>query len=212
MIGYQVLYIVCIQAESWLSNHGDGLWPQCCSFIRSLLCGTLSKALEKSRRIQSIWSPTSRLIARSWMESISWVSVDRRFLKPCWESSNNPSLSMCLMIWLDYVLHHFAAYWSQRHWTVVYWCTSVSFFEEWCDVSDVGRFPFFWYFTLVDWGLKLQSQCWRDLLGCFLEQSRWDLIGTGGFVWIEMAQKLLYPFLSYSYVWNYRMWARAQVW
>ena len=84
MIGHQVLHIVCVQAESWLSNHGDGLWPQCCSFIRSLLCGTLSKVLEKSRRIQSICSPTSRLIARSWMESISWVSVDRHFLKPYW--------------------------------------------------------------------------------------------------------------------------------
>jgi hypothetical protein len=25
MIGHQVLHIVCVQAESWLSNHGDGL-------------------------------------------------------------------------------------------------------------------------------------------------------------------------------------------
>jgi hypothetical protein len=49
-----------------------------------------AKAMEKSRRIQSICSPTSRLLARSSMESISWVSVDRRFLKPCWESANNP--------------------------------------------------------------------------------------------------------------------------
>jgi hypothetical protein len=62
--------------------------------------------LEKSRRIQSICSPTSRLLARSSMERISWVSVDRRFLKPCWESANNPSYDMTV----DYVLRHFAAY------------------------------------------------------------------------------------------------------
>ena len=36
------------------------------------------------------------------------------------------------------------------------------------------------------------------LLGCSLEQSRRDLIGNGGFVWIEMAYKFVYPFLSYS--------------
>ena len=47
------------------------LTPSCYIFIRSLLCSTLSKALEKSRRIQSICSPTSRLLARSSMESIS---------------------------------------------------------------------------------------------------------------------------------------------
>jgi hypothetical protein len=94
------------------------------------------------------------------------VSSEVYCVAPCWESANNPSLSMCLMIWLDYVLHHFTACWSQRCWTVVYWCTSVSFFEEWYDVGD-------------------------DLFGCFVEQSRWDLIWTGGLVWIETAYKCL---------------------
>jgi hypothetical protein len=58
-------------------------------------------------------------------------------------------------------------------------------------------------------------QVWT-LHRCFLPslapQSRWDLIRTGCFVWIEMAQKLLYPFLSYIDVWNCRMWAGTQVW
>jgi hypothetical protein len=26
-IGHQVLHIVCVQSESWLSNHGGGVWP-----------------------------------------------------------------------------------------------------------------------------------------------------------------------------------------
>lgn len=49
-------------------------------------------------RIQSAYSHTSMLLARSSMEIISRVSVDRLFLKSCWESANNPIVCPC--IWL----------------------------------------------------------------------------------------------------------------
>ena len=38
MIGHQVLHIVCVQTESWLSNHGGDLWPHCVIFSSEVYC------------------------------------------------------------------------------------------------------------------------------------------------------------------------------
>ena len=47
------------------------------SLDRSGLCGTLSKALAKSRRIASICVLLSNAVIQSWTVSISWDSQDR---------------------------------------------------------------------------------------------------------------------------------------
>ena len=63
------------------------------SFVRSLPCDTLSKALLKSITMQSTCLWVESIVWRSWSKSISWVSHDRPSLKPCCSGMWIPSLS-----------------------------------------------------------------------------------------------------------------------
>ena len=55
------------------------------SLDRRRLCGILSKALAKSRRIASVWVLLSNAVIQSWTVSISWYSQDSPDWNPCWK-------------------------------------------------------------------------------------------------------------------------------
>ena len=57
--------------------------PKCSSFRRRRWCGTLSKALEKSRTSMSVWIPLSSDELKSWHRVTSWVSQLLLARKPC---------------------------------------------------------------------------------------------------------------------------------
>ena len=76
--------------------------PYCWILLRSLQCGTLSKAFQKSSRMRSIWLFTFQPLARSSTMVISWVSQDL-FWNPCWASvrmlcsRRSLSLAQCMI-------------------------------------------------------------------------------------------------------------------
>ena len=69
-------------------------------FVINLRCGTLSKALEKSRRIMSVCFLLSMDLAMSLMVMISWVSQDLLRRKPCCVSVRILCFSMWVMMLL----------------------------------------------------------------------------------------------------------------
>jgi hypothetical protein len=58
------------------------LMPYCSSLCRSLSCGTVSNALEKSSMAMSTWCPLSCSCRKSLIVVISWVSQEYPDLKP----------------------------------------------------------------------------------------------------------------------------------
>jgi len=74
----------CKKSVIWLRV--EFLMPQCSNFRSRREWDTLSDALEKSRRMASIWLELSTLLARSLTVSISCVPLDLYFGKPCCRS------------------------------------------------------------------------------------------------------------------------------
>lgn len=67
-----------IQASTLMSMFR--LWSLC----RRSTWGTLSKAFGKTRNMQYVLEPRSRVTWRSWVNVRSWVSQEYNLQKPCW--------------------------------------------------------------------------------------------------------------------------------
>jgi len=76
------------------------LMPQCSNFRSRREWDTLSDALEKSRRMASIWLELSTLLARSLTVSISCVPQDLFFGKPCCQLDKISCRPRCFMMLL----------------------------------------------------------------------------------------------------------------
>ena len=74
--------------------------PYLLSFVRSLSCDNLSKALLKSITMQSTCLWTKSILWRSCSKSMSWVSHGRPSPKLCCSGMRIPLSFKCLLIWL----------------------------------------------------------------------------------------------------------------
>lgn len=117
------------------------------SLFISLVCGTLSKVLEKSNSITSAWLLSSKDLARFCTATITWVSEDHCFLKPyddvlhplelpclkqltCYrvKVACNSLLCFCLLLVCWYHICHFPFHWDD---SLVYW--PLEELEEHCE-------------------------------------------------------------------------------
>ncbi len=69
------------------------------SLCKSLLCGMVSKALEKSKIAMSTWVPLSLKDARSCVVISNCASHECLQRNPCWNFDSMLCLSKCLWMW-----------------------------------------------------------------------------------------------------------------
>ena len=92
------LSVACSSRKLW-ARSGFDLDHHNSRVSLSLWCGTLSKALEKSRTIISTWEFSSRVSWSSWVREMSCVSQLCWDLKPCWQFERIEYLSKWSKIW-----------------------------------------------------------------------------------------------------------------